>query len=114
VDVFFVISGFLITSLLLDEREKTGTVSFRNFWARRALRLFPALACAIAFAFLMSLAVNASLRHQTVAAVPAVLLYVGNWWMALGHAHSLGLLGPFWSLAVEKQFYVLWPILAVV
>ena len=72
VDVFFVISGFLITSLLLDERQKTGTVSFRNFWARRALRLFPALVVAIAFALLMSLAVNASLRHQTVAAVPAV------------------------------------------
>jgi peptidoglycan/LPS O-acetylase OafA/YrhL len=114
VDVFFVISGFLITSLLLDERDRTGTVSFRNFWARRALRLFPALVVAITFALLMSLAVNASLRHQTVAAVPAVLLYVGNWWTALAHGHSLGLLSSFWSLAVEEQFYVLWPILAVV
>jgi peptidoglycan/LPS O-acetylase OafA/YrhL len=114
VDVFFVISGFLITSLLLDERAKTGTVSFRNFWARRALRLFPALLVAIAFALAMSLAVDASVRHQTIVAVPSVLLYVGNWFTVFGHAHSLGLMSSFWSLAIEEQFYVIWPIVAVV
>jgi peptidoglycan/LPS O-acetylase OafA/YrhL len=113
VDVFFVLSGFLITSLLIDEREKTGRISFRQFWARRALRLFPALGCAIVFALLLSLDASASVRHFTVIAVPAVLLYVGNWWMALGHGHSLGLLGACWSLAIEEQFYVLWPVLAV-
>jgi peptidoglycan/LPS O-acetylase OafA/YrhL len=113
VDVFFVISGFLITSLLLDEREKTGRISFRNFWARRALRLFPALGCAIAFALLMSIAAFPHERHLTVTAVPAVLLYLGNWWIAFGPGgHSLGLLDHCWSLAVEEQFYILWPLLA--
>jgi peptidoglycan/LPS O-acetylase OafA/YrhL len=114
VDVFFVLSGFLITSLLIEEREKTGRISFRQFWARRALRLFPALILAIAFALLLSLDASASMRHYTIVAVPSVLLYVGNWWTALGHGHSLGLLGACWSLAIEEQFYVLWPLLAVV
>jgi peptidoglycan/LPS O-acetylase OafA/YrhL len=53
-------------------------------------------------------------RHQTLTAVPSVLLYVGNWWMVFGTGHSLGLLSPCWSLAVEEQFYVLWPLLAAV
>jgi len=109
VDVFFVISGFLITSLLLEERRMTGGISFRNFWGRRALRLFPALACAIVFALLVSLAISPSVRHQTVVAVPAVILYVGNWFFVFGTDHSLGLLGPTWSLAIEEQFYLVWP-----
>jgi peptidoglycan/LPS O-acetylase OafA/YrhL len=112
VDVFFVISGFLITSLLLDEGMKTGGISFRKFWARRGLRLFPALACAIVFALVMSLAATAIERHQTVVAVPFVVLYVGNWFLVFGHDHSLGLLGPTWSLAIEEQFYVVWPLVA--
>jgi peptidoglycan/LPS O-acetylase OafA/YrhL len=112
VDVFFLISGFLITSLLLKERDKTGGISFRDFWVRRAYRLFPALVCAIVFAVLMSRWALPAERHQTLIAVPPVLLYVGNWWAVFGPGHSLGLLSPDWSLAVEEQFYVVWPLVA--
>jgi peptidoglycan/LPS O-acetylase OafA/YrhL len=112
VDVFFVLSGFLITSLLLKERDKTGGISFRDFWARRAYRLFPALVCAIVFAVVMSRWALPSERHQTLIGVPPVLLYVGNWWAVFGPGHSLGLLSPDWSLAVEEQFYVVWPLVA--
>jgi peptidoglycan/LPS O-acetylase OafA/YrhL len=112
VDVFFVISGFLITSLLLKERDKTGGISFRDFWVRRAYRLFPALVCAIVFAVLLSKWALPAERHQTFVAIPPVLLYVGNWWAVFGPQHSLGLLSPDWSLAVEEQFYVVWPLLA--
>jgi len=112
VDVFFVISGFLITSLLLKERDKTGEISFRDFWVRRAYRLFPALVCAILFAVLMSKWALPAERHQTFVAIPPVLFYVGNWWAVFGPQHSLGLLSPDWSLAVEEQFYVVWPLVA--
>jgi peptidoglycan/LPS O-acetylase OafA/YrhL len=114
VDVFFVLSGFLITSLLLKERDKTGGISFRDFWARRAYRLFPALVCAIVFAVVMSRWALPAERHQTLIGVPPVLLYVGNWWAVFGPGHSLGLLSPDWSLAVEEQFYVVWPLVAAV
>jgi peptidoglycan/LPS O-acetylase OafA/YrhL len=114
VDVFFVLSGFLITSLLLKERDKTGQISYRDFWARRAYRLFPALVCAIVFAVVMSRWALPAERHQTLIGVPPVLLYVGNWWAVFGPGHSLGLLSPDWSLAVEEQFYVIWPLVALV
>ena len=114
VDVFFVLSGFLITSLLLKERDKTGGISFHDFWVRRAYRLFPALVCAIVFAVIMSRWALPAERHQTLIGVPPVLLYVGNWWAVFGPGHSLGLLSPDWSLAVEEQFYVVWPLVAAV
>ena len=112
VDVFFVISGFLITSLLLKERDKTSKISFRDFWVRRAYRLFPALVCAIVFAVVLSKWAVPAERHQTFVAIPPVLLYIGNWWAVFGPQHSLGLLSPDWSLAVEEQFYVVWPLVA--
>jgi peptidoglycan/LPS O-acetylase OafA/YrhL len=114
VDVFFVLSGFLITSLLLKERDKTGGISFHDFWVRRAYRLFPALVCAIVFAVILSRWALPDERHQTLIGVPPVLLYVGNWWAVYGPGHSLGLLSPDWSLAVEEQFYVVWPLVAAV
>ena len=114
VDLFFVISGFLITSLLLKERDRRSAVSLRDFWARRALRLFPALGCAIVLALVLSLATTPSLRHATVAGLPWVLLYVGNWAKAFGSDQTLGLLQHTWSLAVEEQFYLLWPLVFVV
>jgi peptidoglycan/LPS O-acetylase OafA/YrhL len=123
VDVFFVLSGFLITWLLIGEWEKRGRISFRDFYVRRALRLFPALGCVIAvaviFAGLMELAGRPSYRPYslgTFEGLPWVVTFVGNWARALDPsslAGSLGLLGHTWSLGVEEQFYLLWPALFV-
>jgi peptidoglycan/LPS O-acetylase OafA/YrhL len=114
VDLFFVISGFLITSLLVREHDRTENISLRRFWARRALRLFPALACAIALALFVCLLSTEAVRHATVAGLPAVALYSGNWVRAFGSSpNTLGLLGHTWSLAVEEQFYLVWPLLCI-
>ena len=123
VDVFFVLSGFLITTLLSREWVTRGRwVSFRDFYARRALRLFPALACVIFAAFVLagSLALTGAADRTyagtTIAAVPWVLVFAGNWVRALeptAPVGSLGALGHTWSLAVEEQFYLLWPALFV-
>jgi peptidoglycan/LPS O-acetylase OafA/YrhL len=113
VDVFFVLSGFLITSLLLGESDRTHRVSLVNFWKRRALRLFPALGCAIAFALAVSLVTTPALRRSTVAQLPFVLAYIGNWGLLFGPSHPGGLLAHTWSLAVEEQFYLIWPLVGV-
>jgi peptidoglycan/LPS O-acetylase OafA/YrhL len=113
VDVFFVLSGFLITSLLLGERDRTHHVALVNFWKRRALRLFPALGCAIVLALAVSFFATSALRHSTVAGLPYVLAYVGNWGLLFGASHPGGLLAHTWSLAVEEQFYLVWPLIGV-
>lgn len=112
VDLFFVISGFLITTLLLEEAQRLGRISLRRFWARRALRLGPALLCAIAFALILSLLCTSAARHDTVTGLPWVLFYSGNWIRAL-EPNTLGLLGHTWSLAIEEQFYFLWPLVCI-
>jgi peptidoglycan/LPS O-acetylase OafA/YrhL len=121
VDVFFVLSGFLITSLLLREWDGRGRISFRDFYARRVLRLFPALSCllvaSVVFAGLLYLADGTgdrSYARATLGAIPWVVGFAGNWIRALGPsgaASALGALGHTWSLAVEEQFYLVWPAL---
>jgi peptidoglycan/LPS O-acetylase OafA/YrhL len=114
VDVFFCLSGFLITSLLLDEWRATGGVRLSYFWARRGLRLLPALFVMVAAVGLYAAFVApAALRRETLGAIPSVLFYFANWRRAVGH-RSLGFLGPTWSLSVEEQFYVVWPLVALV
>lgn len=111
VDLFFVISGFLITSLLLRERQKMGVISLRRFWLRRGLRLFPALVCAVVFAVVVAQWATPGEWHTTLIGLPWVFLYVGNWAIAAaGPHHPLGVLQHTWSLAVEEQFYIVWPI----
>jgi len=111
VDLFFVLSGFLITSLLLEEWRKTGTVSLRAFYARRALRLFPAL-----FAMLIAaVAISAGTESDEAAAgmrrsALMTLFYSANWFLAYG-AYPREEIRPTWSLSIEEQFYVLWPLL---
>jgi len=110
VDVFFALSGFLITSLLLEEHDTTGRISFRRFYMRRALRLLPALAPVVLVAGGAMIASDPSWR--TIGFVASVAFYTANWAIVYGLPH--GLLGHAWSLAIEERFYILWPPLLVV
>lgn len=112
VDVFFVLSGFLITTLLIKEVDTTSGLDFRAFYARRALRLFPALTVVIVFAVLAAATfAPTDMKHPTFSGLPWVIFYVGNWDRALLSPTSLGLLAHTWSLAIEEQFYFLWPVI---
>jgi peptidoglycan/LPS O-acetylase OafA/YrhL len=115
VDVFFVLSGFLITSLLLAERRATGTVDLRAFWLRRARRLLPAAFLVIGACLVVALGFLAD-GDRTGDDAIASLLYVNNW-HAIGAGASYfeefqrpSLLLHLWSLSVEEQFYLLWPL----
>jgi peptidoglycan/LPS O-acetylase OafA/YrhL len=109
VTVFFTLSGFLITCLLLEEYETTGDVSFGRFYMRRALRLFPALAAVLLIdvGFVL-LARTGWSRNADLAAAGAAVFYVSNW-VEAWHVVPLNQLGHTWSLAVEEQFYLVWP-----
>jgi len=116
VEVFFVVSGFLITTLMLEERAQTGSVSLRSFWLRRARRLMPALfvmLVALAFAVATFATVHAPDFRRDV--VPS-LLYVSNWWQIFFvetpyfAPTDLPVLRHLWSLAVEEQWYLVWPL----
>jgi len=117
VDIFFVLSGFLITTLLTDEWIRSGSISFRKFYMRRALRLLPALVV-LAITCDFATVVFARLYWPPEAFVPVVfgmayaslvaLFYVTNWVMISGQ--TLWILGHTWSLSIEEQFYVLWPL----
>lgn len=120
VDVFFVISGFLITRLLLAERERSGTVAFGAFWGRRFRRLLPALMVILVFVALASrLWMPAwrltEIRNDGLGA----LAYVANWrFVFSGQSYFTQGVGPSplrhtWSLAIEEQFYVLWPLVVM-
>jgi peptidoglycan/LPS O-acetylase OafA/YrhL len=108
VEVFFVLSGFLITSLLLDEHGRRGTIDLGGFYVRRALRLFPALAVFLLVCTLLVLPADAPYRAQTLNAIPFAIFYSFNWVQALTHPPD-GLVTHTWSLAVEEQFYLVWP-----
>lgn len=105
VDLFFVLSGFLITALLLQEWQRTGGVALGAFYARRALRLLPALFAVIAVVLLAPGAFYQSVRPWRDAALAA--LHTTNWVMAYGG--SIGFFDHTWSLTIEEQFYLLWP-----
>jgi peptidoglycan/LPS O-acetylase OafA/YrhL len=114
VHVFFVLSGFLITSLLLDEWRRTGRISLRSFYARRALRLFPALLVFVAAYLAVQTArelVTPDALALSAAAKGALagLFYVSNIVQAAGTHLGVSVV-HLWSLAVEEQFYVLWPL----
>jgi peptidoglycan/LPS O-acetylase OafA/YrhL len=120
VDAFFVLSGFLITALLLAERERTGSVRLAAFWGRRARRLLPALVAVVAFVavtarFVVSPDELAAVRLDALAA----LGYVANWrmiWRGGGYFVATGTPSPLqhtWSLGIEEQFYLLWPLILV-
>ena len=117
VDLFFVLSGYLITGLLVAEWQENGGIGLRNFWLRRARRLFPALfimlIVVVDWVTLYDHAQLAALRYDLAAS----MVYVSNWWFIFHHVSYFASFGPpspfghLWSLAVEGQFYLLWPLL---
>ncbi len=110
--VFFVLSGYLITALLLSERGRFGRVNFGFFYARRALRLLPALLMVIVATCAIALTErNLAVARQTLHFAPAALFYVANWVTALNSSFVGGTLAHTWSLSVEEQFYIVWPVL---
>jgi len=120
VDVFFVLSGFLITDLLATQYDRAGRLNLKDFWSRRARRLLPALALMLvvvtAAATVIEPGQGTSLRPALLAAVT----YTSNWYQILHHVSYFAALGLFtapppldhlWSLAIEEQFYLIWPLL---
>jgi peptidoglycan/LPS O-acetylase OafA/YrhL len=111
VDVFFTLSGFLITAVLLQEYGKHRTLDFRRFYARRALRLYPALLLALAGAAAFAYVLNVGwVSRATFGGIPVALTYSMNWFSASGHGYY-GLIDHMWSLCVEEQFYLVWPVI---
>ena len=114
VEVFFVVSGYLITSLLLEEREGTGGVRLRQFWLRRARRLLPALfSVLIAIGVWVALFGTAEQQSDLHRDLLPGIFYFANWGQIFGGAQYFGnfsSLRHLWSLAVEEQWYLLWPL----
>ena len=119
VEIFFVISGYLITLLLIAEHERTGLVSLRGFWGRRLRRLLPAL-----YLTLVGVSIYCALFLRDPLGklrgdVFAAIFYVSNWFQIWsGHGYTDGSdfvpLRHLWSLAVEEQFYLIWPLVMLV
>lgn len=117
VTIFFVLSGYLITDLLLEEWNKKGKIDFIDFWIRRFRRLLPAL---IFLMFILTIWILL-FKQEAIGKLQAdflpSLLYVTNWWYIfkdISYFETFGMPSPFthlWSLAVEEQFYIIWPIL---
>ena len=108
VDIFFVLSGFLITSLLLNERSARGGVWLGGFYARRALRLLPALYTLLAVYWAYSAITSAPL--SPVARMSVASIFYGNNWFQIFHPLNVApALGHIWTLSVEEQFYLVWP-----
>ncbi len=115
VDTFFVISGYLIAMLLINEYEKTGTINILQFWIRRMKRLFPPVLFMILIVIQYIIFFDQSLLYQLKKDVIAALLYISNWWYifdGLSYFESFEArpLEHLWSLAIEEQFYLLFPL----
>ncbi len=107
VDLFFVLSGFLITSILTGELDKTNTIRLKRFYLRRALRLMPAFVAMLIVTTALG-ALSKSHLHDALQAGFFAATYTMNWYRAFSDG-PLWLLGHSWSLAIEEQFYLVWP-----
>ncbi len=113
VDVFFVLSGFLITSLLLDEFRTSGGISMRSFYARRALRLLPGFVVLFAIAVVAHFAFVKPSARPTTAGLLGMAFYAANW-VQIWFRDPLGrMFGHTWSLAIEEQFYLVFPLVVL-
>jgi peptidoglycan/LPS O-acetylase OafA/YrhL len=119
VDLFFVLSGYLITSLLLVEWDAGRRIDLRRFWLRRARRLLPALVVVVLAALVLAAIFARGDLARTRSDAVSSLLYYTNWHLILAnHSYFVrmgnpSLLQHLWSLAIEEQFYVVWPLLLV-
>jgi len=108
VDLFFALSAFLITTLLLRERETNGRVDVRSFYIRRILRIWPLYFAFILFAVALQLVVKS--QHLGLPYVAGFFLLAGNWiYVLYGLPHSIAI--PLWSISIEEQFYLTWPLI---
>ena len=116
VTVFFVLSGYLITRLLLVEYTGTGTIDLKDFWLRRIRRLLPAIATVMVVTATLCAAFNHVMLTKMRPDIVPSLLFFNNWWQILRNVSYFDALGDpsplthFWSLAIEEQFYLVWPI----
>ena len=120
VDVFFVLSGFLITDLLVSQYDRLGRLDLKDFWSRRARRLLPALALMLIVVTATATVIEPGQRASLRLALLAAVTYTSNWYQILHHVSYFASLGLFtapppldhlWSLAIEEQFYLIWPLL---
>jgi peptidoglycan/LPS O-acetylase OafA/YrhL len=114
VDLFFALSGFLITTLLYEEWDRSGGISLRRFYGRRARRLLPALGLLVVIALVVDITCYPMTGWPFGLKALTSMLFVNNWLAATGHANDLGSLNPTWSLAQEEQFYLVWPLILLV
>jgi peptidoglycan/LPS O-acetylase OafA/YrhL len=112
VDLFFVLSGFLISTILLQEHDRTGRISLRDFYRRRALRLLPALGSMLAIVVPVLFLTGSD--WPALLGLAGALTYTSNFLLVLVPQHLPGAMVHLWSLAQEEQFYAIWPIALVV
>ncbi len=113
VDLFFVLSGFLITSILLEELQSTGSINFGRFYFRRACRLLPAMFGAVAFVLVYAAITESGPKFMTTLWDSlGVIFYYFNW-VLVGANANVGahqeMYTHLWSLSIEEQFYIVWP-----
>lgn len=115
VTIFFVLSGYLITRLLLNEIAKTGRINLKSFWIRRIRRLFPAVVTVVVVTCALCTVFNHVMLTKMRPDILPSLLFFNNWWQIMQDVSYFNALGDpsplthFWSLAIEEQFYLIWP-----
>jgi peptidoglycan/LPS O-acetylase OafA/YrhL len=111
VSLFFLLSGYLITTLLAIEKESTGQVHLRAFYLRRIARIWP-----VYYGFIVLVLLIGTIVHRLLPSSQALIAYAlfsGNWFMIFGNPNSVGGLGILWSISIEEQFYLVWPLVAM-
>ncbi|MDP9698629.1 peptidoglycan/LPS O-acetylase OafA/YrhL [Paenibacillus intestini] len=119
VGIFFVLSGYLITDILLSQWREHGRIALGDFWLRRFRRLLPGMLTMTAVVMLWLLCTDSSRLASLKGDILSGVTYISNWWYIFHHVSYFESFGPpspfghFWSLAVEEQFYLLWPLLLI-